>query len=122
MSKLTHLLMGVLTLLVLISCDDNTATLGVDMMPAPDLVTKNYQVYDVTTESYAVGDSVLARTTKSYLGRFTDSETNTTVMSDFMTQFHSDEGFSIPSTVHNDSCTRFDLRLFIDDYVGDSLQ
>lgn len=122
MSKLTHLFVGILTLLVLISCDDDTATLGVDMMPSPDLVTKNYKVYDVTTESYAVGDSVLARTTKSYLGRFTDPETNTTVMSDFMTQFHSDEGFTILPNVYGDSCTRFDVRLFIDDYVGDSLQ
>lgn len=122
MSKLTHLFVGILTLLVLISCDDDTATLGVDMMPKTDLVTKNYKVYDVTTESYAVGDSVLARTTKSYLGRFTDPETNTTVMSDFMTQFHSDEGFTILPNVYGDSCTRFDVRLFIDDYVGDSLQ
>ena len=122
MSKFTHLFAWVITLLVLVACDDNTATLGVDMMPSQDLVTKNYQVYDVTTESYAVGDSVLARTTKSYLGRFTDPETNTTVMSDFMAQFHSDEGFTIQPSVFNDSCTRFDLRLFIDDFVGDSLQ
>ena len=121
MSKFTHLFAWVITLLVLVACDDNTATLGVDMMPSQDLVTKNYQVYDVTTESYAVGDSVLARTTKSYLGRFTDPETNTTVMSDFMAQFHSDEGFTIQPSVFNDSCTRFDLRLFIDDFVGDSL-
>ena len=118
----THLLAWVSALLVLVACDDNTATLGVDMMPKSDLVTKSYQVYDVTTESYPVGDAVLARTNKSYLGRFTDPETNTTVMSDFMTQFHNDEGFSIPTTVKDDACTRFDLRLFIDDFVGDSLQ
>lgn len=122
MFKLTRILAWVIALFVFISCDDNTATLGVDMMPSSDLIAKNYQIYDVTTESYAVGDSVLARTTKSYLGRFTDPETNTTIMSDFLAQFHSDEGFSIPSTVRNDSCIRFDLRLFIDDYVGDSLQ
>lgn len=120
--NLTYLFVWVSALLVLVACDDNTATLGVDMMPKSDLVTKNYQVYDVTTESYPVGDAVLARTNRSYLGRFTDPETNTTVMSDFMTQFHNDEGFSIPTTVNNDACTRFDLRLFIDDFVGDSLQ
>jgi hypothetical protein len=122
MLKFTHLFAWVTALLVLIACDDNTATLGVDMMPKSDLVTKNYQVYDVTTESYPVGDSVLARTTMSYLGRFTDPETNTTVKSDFMAQFHIDEGFTIQDNVQNDSCTRFDLRLIIDDYVGDSLQ
>ena len=108
--------------MMFVSCDDNTATLGVDMMPASDLVAKNYQVYDVTTESYAVGDSVLARTNMSYLGRFTDPETNTTIKSDFLSQFHCEEGFSIPDAVLNDSCTRFDLRLFINDFIGDSLQ
>ncbi len=122
MLKFTHLFVWVTALLVLIACDDNTATLGVDMMPKSDLVTKNYQVYDVTTESYPVGDAVLARTTMSYLGRFTDPETNTTVKSDFMAQFHIDEGFTIQDNVQNDSCTRFDLRLIIDNYVGDSLQ
>lgn len=122
MFKHTHILAWVTALLLLAACDEDTATLGVDMMPKTDLVTKSYQVYDVTTESYPVGDAVLARTNMSYLGRFTDSETNTTVKSDFLAQFHIDEGFTIQPTVHNDSCTRFDLRLFIDDYVGDSLQ
>ena len=119
---LKYLMTGGMALLTLISCDDNTATLGVDMMPPSDLVNKNYKVYDVTTESYAAGNSVLARTNKSYLGRFTDPETNTTITSDFMTQFHSEEGFDIPVTITQDSCTRFDLRLFIDDFIGDSLQ
>ncbi len=120
--NLKYLLAGSVALMMFVSCDDNTATLGVDMMPASDLVAKNYQVYDVTTESYAVGDSVLARTNMSYLGRFTDPETNTTIKSDFLSQFHCEEGFSIPDAVLNDSCTRFDLRLFINDFIGDSLQ
>ena len=122
MFKHTHILAWVTALLLLAACDEDTATLGVDMMPKTDLVTKNYQVYDVTTESYPVGDAVLARTNMSYLGRFTDSETNTTVKSDFLAQFHIDEGFTVQQSVKNDSCTRCDLRLFIDDYVGDSLQ
>ena len=42
-------------LLTLLACDDNTATLGVEMMPKSDIVTKTYKTYDVTTESYAVG-------------------------------------------------------------------
>ncbi len=122
MKNLKHFIAGSMVLLTLIACDDNTSTLGVDMMPPSDLVNKNYKVYDVTTESYEVGNSVLARTNMSYLGRFTDPETNTTITSDFLTQFHSDEGINFPSTIVNDSCTRFDLRLFIDDFIGDSLQ
>lgn len=119
--KLTHLFALIAAVLTFISCDDDTATLGVDMMPASDILTKSYKVYDVTTESYAVGDSVLARTTMSYFGRFTDPETGTTIKSDFLAQFHCDENFDLPTDMENDSCIQFDLRLYIEDFVGDSL-
>ncbi|MBQ6965932.1 MAG: DUF4270 domain-containing protein [Bacteroidaceae bacterium] len=111
----------VVALLMFASCDDDTATLGVDMMPTSDIIQKNYETYDVTTQSYAVGDSVLARTSMSYFGRFTDPETGTTIKSDFLAQFHCDEGFTIPDSVENDSCISFEAKLFIDDFVGDSL-
>lgn len=111
-----------LALIMLASCDDNTATLGVDMMPNSDLVKKRYQTYDVTTESYAVGDAVLARTSRSYFGRFTDPETGTTITSDFLAQFHCDETYNQPDDIENDECYKVDLRLYIDDYVGDSLK
>ena len=109
-------------MIMLASCDDNTATLGVDMMPNSDLVKKRYQTYDVTTESYAVGDAVLARTSRSYFGRFTDPETGTTITSDFLAQFHCDETYNLPDDIENDECYKVDLRLYIDDYVGDSLK
>lgn len=105
----------------LLSCDDNTESLGVSMMPSSDLVSREYKTYDVMTSSYAVGDAVLARTEKSYFGQYTDSETGTTVKSDFMAQFGCDENFSLPEQIENDSCFQVDLRLFISDYVGDSL-
>lgn len=111
-----------LALIMLASCDDNTATLGVDMMPNSDLVKKRYQTYDVTTESYAVGDAVLARTSRSYFGRFTDPETGSTITSDFLAQFHCDETYNLPDDIENDECYKVDLRLYIDDYVGDSLK
>lgn len=105
----------------LCACDDNTSTLGVDMMPNTDLITKEFVTYDVATESYAVGDSVLARTDMSYIGRFTDPETGTTIKSDFMAQFNCSEQFSFPDTIVGDSCISADLKLFIEKYVGDSL-
>ena len=101
--KFKHLFALVVALIALASCDDDTATLGVDMMPTSDLLIKTYQQYDVTTESYAVGDSVLARTDKSYFGCFTDPETGTTIKSDFLAQFHCDEGYSLPDSIEGDS-------------------
>ncbi len=107
--------------MALLSCDDNTDTLGVDMMPVGDLVTNEYKTYDVNTQSYAVGDSILARTDLSYLGKYTDAETGTTVKSDFLCQFNCGENFDLPEKIEKDSCVRLDLRLFISDFVGDSL-
>lgn len=118
--RFTHLFVWVMALVALVSCDDETSTFGVDMMPATDIVTKKYQTYDVTTESYAVGDAVLARTNLSYLGRFTDPETGTTIKSDFLAQFHCDEAFELPDII-NDECIQMDLRLFVKDFIGDSL-
>lgn len=119
--KFYHPLALAAALFTLASCDDDTKTLGVDMMPTTDLVTQSYTTYGVTTESYAVGDSVLARSSKSYLGRFTDPETGTTVKSDFLAQFHCDEGYALPDSIEGDSCTSLELRLYIEDFVGDSL-
>lgn len=107
--------------LAFFSCDDTTDTLGVDIMPSTDMVTKRYATYDVTSSSYAVGDSVLARSSVSYLGRYTDPETGTIVKSDFLAQFHCSEGFAFPDSVTNHEVTSTELRLFIEDYVGDSL-
>lgn len=110
-----------LLLAVLTACDDSTDMLGVDIMPTSDFVSKDYQTYNVTTESYAVGDHVLARTTQSYFGRFTDPETETVVESDFLAQFHCPENFAFPDKVVDDKITDASLRLFIDGFVGDSL-
>ncbi len=119
--KFRYPLVWVMALLLFVSCDDSTATLGVDMMPTTDFVVKNYQTYPVTTQSYPVGDSVLARTSMSYLGRFTDPETGTTIKSDFLAQFHCAEDFALPDSIQNDSCVSFELKLFVNNFVGDSL-
>lgn len=108
-------------LVVTSSCDDNTATLGVEMMPPNDFVTNDFVTYDVVTESYPVGDSVLARSSKSYLGQFTDPETGTIVKSDFLAQFHCNEGFTFPDSIINNEITSAELRLYIENFIGDSL-
>ena len=116
-----HWLAVLVLCVVCCSCEDTTGVLGNDMMPVTDLVTTQYQTHQVYTASYAVGDSVLARTSTCYLGRYTDPETGTAVKSDFLAQFHSAEGFSFPDSVENHEITAADLRLYISDFVGDSL-
>ncbi|MBQ0023232.1 MAG: DUF4270 domain-containing protein [Prevotellaceae bacterium] len=121
MKLLKYIFSFIVSVILLTSCDDETATLGVDMMPTNDLITKNFETYDVTTESYAVGDSVLARTSMSYLGRFTDPETGTTIKSDFLAQYHCTDNFTFPDSIVGDSCVDIKVLLYISNFVGDSL-
>ena len=84
-----------------VSCDDNTGSLGYDIVPNTDLVDNNFTVLNVKTSSYEVGDKVLARSSTSYLGKYTDPETGTVISSDFLAQFY--------------------CRLYVNDFIGDSL-
>ena len=119
--KIRFTLSALCAALLFIACDDNTASLGVDMMPNNDFVSTIYKSYETETRSYAVGDSVLARSNISYLGRFTDPETGTIIKSDFLTQLHCNESFQFPDSVINDSITAAEVKLFVKEFVGDSL-
>ncbi len=91
------------------------------MMPTTDLITKKHATYDVTTSSRAVGDSVLARTSMSYLGKYTDPVTGTTVKSDFLTQFYCIDGQNFPGPETQCEGVSAYLYLYIDKFVGDTL-
>lgn len=119
--KIRNILYVISAGLAMLSCDDNTSTLGVDIMPPHDFVTNEYKTYKLSSESYLAGDSVLARSSISYLGKFTDPETGTVVKSDFLAQFYCAETFSFPDSVINGEITSADLKLFVEDYIGDSL-
>lgn len=118
---LKKLLIPLTLTIALTACDDTTDQLGTEMMPTTDLTQQVSQTYNVYTQSYSAGDSVLARTSRSYLGRFTDPETGTCIKSDFLAQFHCIEDFAFPDSVIGDSIISTELLLYVDNYVGDSL-
>lgn len=121
-NKLSYFFISLFSFLLL-SCTDETSTLGVDMMPASDTLKVFYNTYETKTETYEVTDPILARTATTYLGRFTDPETKTSVNADFIAQYHiteSDAGL-FPNNVIDDYITSMEIRLYISDFVGDSL-
>lgn len=80
---------------IIISCDDNTSSIGT-------ILTDNKDNLEVTTDSFVVAtrsiasDSVLSRSTTAYLGKVRDPETGAYITGDYMTQFHIFENYTFP--------------------------
>lgn len=127
--KIGFTLMAVMamSIIAVTSCDDDTATIGTDIMPGADNVATSQAIYKVSSKSVEV-DSVLANTKACYLGCIIDPETRAKTTCDFLAQFHLMENYSFPKKeymlqdesgrVVADSC---DLRIYFDKYYGDSL-
>ncbi|MEG2573600.1 MAG: DUF4270 family protein, partial [Bacteroides sp.] len=62
-----------LTALTFFGCDDNTAGLGIGLMPEGDKIPAGDVVYPVTTQSI-LSDSVYAKSGMAYLGKYTDPD------------------------------------------------
>lgn len=110
----------VLLTVAVASCNEKDTLFGVDMMPSSDLVVQTYSSYGVPTETFEVGDSVLSRTSMSYLGKYTDPETNSSVKGEFVAQYYVNENYELfPDSIVNNKVTGADVRLYVKDYVGD---
>ena len=104
----------------LVACDDNTGSLGGSVIPEHDAITIDTATYWASSKSIVV-DSVLSKTDKVYLGRFTDPQTGSVLEADFIAQFNCEEGGRIfPDNIAGDTAVRVELRLFFTSYFGDS--
>lgn len=112
-----------------ISCDDTTDEVGQSLTDSMDQVNVTTDTFTVTTRSI-MADSVYSRNTVGYLGRVKDPESGIYITGDFMTQFNVLEDymmFPLESDIisrdeNGDAiCDSCELRLFCDQYFGDSL-
>ena len=126
--KLKSFLSGLCVLACLVACDDETDTLGVSLISNLDNLEISTDTFNITTRSI-VADSVLARSTSSFLGVIRDPETGEYISANYMTQFHTLEDYGFPALdsiasrddngdIIVDSC---ELRIFWDSFYGDSL-
>lgn len=105
-----------------IACDDTTDKIGSSIIPENDVIEIQTKTYYASTRSIAA-DSVLGRTDKVYLGRFTDPQTGSILEADFMAQFNCVEGgnvFPAKGEIKGDSAVRTELRLLFTTFFGDS--
>lgn len=109
------------------ACDDDSGTLGGEVMPSQDGIQISQALYSAITSSVAV-DSVLATTSTSYLGKVVDPETQAITTSDFLCQFHTIAGYTLPdlNQMQRDEnglpvADSVELRIYVRSYYGDSL-
>ena len=117
--------MAMFTLLTFVQCDDSTDSVGSSIVPSQDIVTAETKTFKATSRTIQANDSILANTNEVYLGRYTDEESRTVFTSDFITQFGCTENYGFPAPedggVAGDTATYTKLRLYFEDYYGDSL-
>ena len=114
------------TVLTFIGCDDNTGTLGMDMLPGSDNIEAHTMTFDVSTHSI-LADSVFARTSKGYLGRFSDPDFGYYECS-FLTELNCTDDFQFPAvynaqkktgTMAGDSVVATRLVVFYSSWFGE---
>lgn len=123
--------------LTIFGCDDTTGTLGVGMLPGADGMSAHTTTFDVTTRSFVV-DSVFAKTSTGYVGKFSDLDFGYYETS-FLTELNCTENFSLPEvykitaqdsngnptkatgTMAGDSVVSVQLSVFYTKWFGDSL-
>ena len=126
-----NLLAGLVALsasMLFVACDDTTDAIGSSLTNDFDKLNIQTDTFSVHTCSI-VADSVLSRNSTGYVGKVKDPQTGAYVTGNFMTQFHVLEDFQFPEKdsirslsdkgeIIADSC---ELRLYYDNYFGDSL-
>ena len=114
--KLKYLYIGLLAALIY-SCDDATTGIGDSTIAAGDSIPAGSAIYNVHTRSI-LADSVYARTSTAYLGKYTDPQFGE-FSADFIAQFNCTDNFEFPETVQE--ITGIKMRMFYDGFFGDSL-
>ena len=107
--------------LLLISCDEDTGTIGV--YSGEDALSTTYDSFDVISYSIA-NNNVPASSTASYLGNVIDPEIDKAINATFAAQFHTFENYAFPNEaniVKTDGhlCDSIEIRLFIKSTFGD---
>lgn len=115
-----YIWMLVLAAVLVVACDDNTGSLGMDMMPDEDRIDLKAPSYPVELESVVAGP-VAAKTSACYLGSFKDPETGLQTTIDFLAQLRCLDNFQFPATLKEENINSAEVRVFYSSFQGDSL-
>ena len=127
---------GLIAVLFLISCDEDTSGLGSSLTPEGDVLTVTADSCFATSRTILASDSLLIMTSQCNLGRFTEENSGTTLEAGFITQLGCMENLYIADSVYGISDFVFpewfdsalggqkpyyaDLRLYYTGFFGDA--
>ena len=97
------------------SCDDSTTGIGDSTIAAGDSIPAGVAIYEATSRSI-LADSVYARTSTAYLGKYTDPQFGE-FTADFITQFNCTDNFEYPETFQE--VKGLTLRMYYNKFFGD---
>ena len=121
MKKLSCFLSIMTILFISNGCDDNTGNIGNSIVPENDHIVARTDTCKATSRTIMANNSILANSSDVYLGQYTDEESGTIFNSSFITQFACSEDFIFPEKVIGDTAKYTTLRLYFNEYIGDSL-
>ena len=108
---------SILAVLFLISCDDDTSSLGGSLTPKDDVISVINDSCFATSQTIKSADSLIIMTSQCNLGRFTEEQSGSTIYAGYLTQIGCKENLTISDTIYGISDYEFP-QWFIDE-VGD---
>lgn len=89
-----------LAVLFMISCDEDTSSLGGSITPESDRVTVISDSCFATSRTILADDSILIMTPQYNLGRYTEQYSGATYQSGIITQINCPENYTLPDSVY----------------------
>ena len=127
---------SILAVLFMISCDDETSSLGGSLTPQGDVITVKSDSCFATSRTIKTTDSLIIMTERCNLGRFTEQGSGTTIYTDYITQIGCIENFTLADSIYGIGNSVFpqwfidtvgdqkpyyaNLKLYYDYFFGDS--
>lgn len=91
---------GLIAILFLISCDDQTSGLGASLTPQGDAITVTNDSCFATSRTIKAADSLIIMTSRCNLGRFTEQGSGSTLEAGYITQLSCMENFTFADSVY----------------------
>ena len=91
---------GLIAVLFLISCDNETSGLGGSLTPQGDAITVTNDSCFATSRTIKASDSLIIMTSRCSLGRFTEEISGSTFEAGYITQLSCMENFTFADSVY----------------------